>query len=156
MDIVQRWSFIAQQDNDVVADWLSFKLPGKRDFDNLVEHDTVDRGEFTAWMGEQEHRRRRDGFKLTDPRFNQRQVLSEVNHCIYCHERDTDSCSKGMRNKKTNTFKVDPLGVTTIGCPLDEKISRNAPGQAQWRQYWRVGNYHHRQSDVSGYRTSYL
>jgi NADPH-dependent glutamate synthase beta subunit-like oxidoreductase/NAD(P)H-flavin reductase len=123
MDIVQRWSFIAQQDNDVVADWLSFKLPQKRDFDNLVEHETVDRGEFTAWMGEPEHRRRRDGFKLTDPRFNQRQVLSEVNHCIYCHERDTDSCSKGMRNKKNGTFKVDPLGVTTIGCPLDEKIS---------------------------------
>ena len=74
-------------------------------------------------MGELEHRRRRDGFKLTDPRYNQRQVLSEVNHCIYCHERDTDSCSKGMRNKKTNEFKTDPLGVTTIGCPLDEKIS---------------------------------
>ncbi len=123
MDIVQRWSFVAQQDNDVVANWLSFKLPEKRDFDNLVEHDTVDRGEFTAWMGGLENRRRRDGFKLTDPRFNGREVLSEVNHCIYCHERDTDSCSKGMRNKKTNTFKVDPLGVTTIGCPLDEKIS---------------------------------
>jgi NADPH-dependent glutamate synthase beta subunit-like oxidoreductase/NAD(P)H-flavin reductase len=123
MDIVQRWSFVAQQDNDVVADWLSFKFPEKRDFDHLVEHDTVDRGQFTAWMGELEHRRRRDGFKLTDPRYNQRQVLSEVNHCIYCHERDTDSCSKGMRNKKTNTFKIDPLGVTTIGCPLDEKIS---------------------------------
>ncbi|MGZ8214733.1 MAG: pyridine nucleotide-disulfide oxidoreductase, partial [Methylosarcina sp.] len=73
--------------------------------------------------GELAHRRRRDGFKLTDPRFNQREVLSEVDHCIYCHERDTDSCSKGMRNKKTNTFKVDPLGVTTTGCPLDEKIS---------------------------------
>jgi len=28
-----------------------------------------------------------------------------------------------MRNKKTNTFKVDPLGVTTTGCPLEEKIS---------------------------------
>jgi len=121
MDIVQRWSFIAQQDNDIVADWLSFKFPEKRDFDNLVAHETIDKGEFKAWMGE--HRRRRDGFKLTDPRFNQRQVLSEVNHCIYCHERDTDSCSKGMRNKKTETFKVDPLGVTTIGCPLDEKIS---------------------------------
>lgn len=123
MDIVLRWSFVAQQDNDVVANWPSFKLPQKRDFDHLVEHELVDRGEFKAWMGEQEHRRRRDGFKLTDPRFNQRQVLSEVNHCIYCHERDTDSCSKGMRNKKTETFKVDPLGVTTIGCPLDEKIS---------------------------------
>ncbi len=123
MDVVQRWSFVAQQDNDIVADWLSFKFPEKRDFDNLVEHEVVDRGQFTAWMGELEHRRRRDGFKLTDPRYNQRQVLSEVNHCIYCHERDTDSCSKGMRNKKTNEFKTDPLGVTTIGCPLDEKIS---------------------------------
>ncbi|MGZ4998284.1 MAG: pyridine nucleotide-disulfide oxidoreductase, partial [Methylobacter sp.] len=123
MDIVQRWSFVAQQDNDVVATWLSFKFPKKRDFDHLVEHELVDRGEFKAWMGEQEHRRRRDGFKLTDPRYNQRQALSEVNHCIYCHERDTDSCSKGMRNKKTETFKTDPLGVTTIGCPLDEKIS---------------------------------
>jgi NADPH-dependent glutamate synthase beta subunit-like oxidoreductase/NAD(P)H-flavin reductase len=123
IDIVQRWSLVAQQDNDVVATWSSFKFPKKRDFDNLVAHDLVDRGEFKAWMGEQEHRRRRDGFKLTDPRYNQRQALSEVNHCIYCHERDTDSCSKGMRNKKTETFKTDPLGVTTIGCPLDEKIS---------------------------------
>ncbi len=123
MDIVNRWSFIAQQDNDVVADWLSFKLPEKRDFAALVAHETVDRGEFTAWMGSLEHRRRRDGFKLTDPRFNGRQSLSEINHCIYCHERDTDSCSKGMKNKKTNTFKIDSLGVTTIGCPLDEKIS---------------------------------
>jgi NADPH-dependent glutamate synthase beta subunit-like oxidoreductase/NAD(P)H-flavin reductase len=123
MDIVQRWSLVAQQDNDVVATWSSFKFPKKRDFDNLVAHDLVDRGEFKAWMGEQEHRRRRDGFKLTDPRYNQRQALSEINHCIYCHERDTDSCSKGMRNKKTETFKTDPLGVTTIGCPLDEKIS---------------------------------
>ncbi|MDO9141672.1 MAG: FAD-dependent oxidoreductase, partial [Methylobacter sp.] len=123
MDVVLRWSFVAQQDNDVVANWPSFKLPQKRDFDHLVEHELIDRGEFKAWMGGQEHRRRRDGFKLTDPRYNGRQVLSEVNHCIYCHERDTDSCSKGMRNKKTETFKVDPLGVITIGCPLDEKIS---------------------------------
>ncbi|MFU8787520.1 MAG: pyridine nucleotide-disulfide oxidoreductase [Methylobacter sp.] len=123
MDVVLRWSFVAQQDNDVVANWPSFKLPQKRDFEHLVEHELVDRGEFKAWMGEQAHRRRRDGFKLTDLRYNGRQALSEVNHCIYCHERDTDSCSKGMRNKKTETFKVDPLGVTTIGCPLDEKIS---------------------------------
>ena len=36
IDIVQRWSFVAQQDNDVVANWPSFKLPSKRDFNNLV------------------------------------------------------------------------------------------------------------------------
>lgn len=123
MIIVQRWSFLAKHNPELTGTWLSFKFPKKRDFEHLVQHDVVDRGEFTAWMGEQQHRRFRDGFKLTDPRFNERQSLSEVDHCIYCHERDTDSCSKGMRNKKTNTFKVDPLGVTTTGCPLDEKIS---------------------------------
>ncbi len=123
MELVQRWSFIALKTNPAVADWFSFKTPAKRDFDHLVEHEMVDFGDYQAWMGHQEHRRRRDGFKLTDSRFNQREVLNEVDHCIYCHDRDTDSCSKGMRNKKTNTFKEDPLGVTTIGCPLDEKIS---------------------------------
>jgi NADPH-dependent glutamate synthase beta subunit-like oxidoreductase/NAD(P)H-flavin reductase len=123
MQIIQRWSFIAQHDPAIAEHWLSFKFPEKRDFSHLVEHDVVNKGEYTAWMGELKHRRRRDGFKLTDPRFNQREILSEVDHCIYCHERDTDSCSKGMINKKTNLFKVDPLGVTTTGCPLDEKIS---------------------------------
>ncbi|WP_036306835.1 pyridine nucleotide-disulfide oxidoreductase [Methyloglobulus morosus] len=123
MDCVQRWSYLAQQNPEICENWLSFKFPQKRDFDHLVEHDVVDKGEYTAWMGELKHRRRRDGFKLTDPRFNQREVLSEVDHCIYCHERDTDSCSKGMINKKTKQFKVDPLGVTTTGCPLEEKIS---------------------------------
>src|SRR5690606_29088095 len=105
------------------ADWLSFKMPGKQDFDDLVEHEIVDHGLYKAWEGPKASRKRRDGFALTDPRFNQRQVLYEVDHCIYCHERDTDSCSKGMRNKKTQTFKTNPLDVTITGCPLEEKIS---------------------------------
>jgi len=123
MDLTQRWSFIARHDGRVAGHWLSFKFPEKRDFEHLVAHDTVEFDGYSAWMGKADHRRRRDGFKLTDPRYGQREALSEVNHCIYCHERDTDSCSKGMRNKKTNTYKVDALGETTIGCPLDEKIS---------------------------------
>ncbi len=126
LDVVQRWSFIAQQDPATAAtvkDWVSFKFPEKRDFSDLVEHEVIDRGEYTAWMGPKEHRRRRDGFALTDKRFNERQSLNEINYCIYCHDRDTDSCSKGMRNKKTNTFKDNPLGVTITGCPLEEKIS---------------------------------
>ncbi len=123
MDLTQRFSFIAGHDESLTGHWLSFKFPEKRDFDHLVAHDTVEFDGYSAWMGQAGQHRRRDGFKLTDPRFKQRDVLSEVNHCIYCHERDTDSCSKGMRNKKTHTYKVDALGETTIGCPLDEKIS---------------------------------
>ncbi|MBF6649086.1 FAD-dependent oxidoreductase [Methylobacter sp. BlB1] len=126
LDIVQRWSFSALHDEQIsrtVNDWLSFKTPGKQDFDDLVEHEIADRGLYKAWVGPKQLRKRRDGFALTDPRFNERQVLYEVDHCIYCHERDTDSCSKGMRNKKTHTYKTNPLDVIITGCPLDEKIS---------------------------------
>ena len=49
-------------------------------------------------------------------------VLSEVDYCIYCHDRDKDSCSKGLRDKD-GAFKKNPLGIALEGCPLDEKIS---------------------------------
>ena len=70
--------------------------------------------------------RRRDGFKLTDPRMSERAVLGEVHYCIYCHDHDGDFCSKGFPEKKGEPelgLKVDPLGVTLTGCPLEEKIS---------------------------------
>lgn len=126
LNIVQRWSFVALNDEQTyqqVAQWLSFKQTEKRDFENLVNHETVEQDNYSVWMGPAAIRRRRDGFTLTDPRFNQRQTLAEVDYCIYCHERDTDSCSKGMRNKKTQEFKTNPLGVKVTGCPLEEKIS---------------------------------
>jgi NADPH-dependent glutamate synthase beta subunit-like oxidoreductase/NAD(P)H-flavin reductase len=122
LNTVQAWSFLALNDGEH-TNWLSFKTPGKRDMEDLVEHDVVDKGQFTAWMASELHRRRRDGFALTDKRFNQREVLYEVDHCIYCHSNNSDACSKGMRSKKTNTFNVNALGVTVTGCPLEEKIS---------------------------------
>src|SRR5258706_11938925 len=66
--------------------------------------------------------RRRDGFGLTDARYTPREVLSEIHYCVLCHERDKDSCSKGLR-AKDGTIAVNPLGIALDGCPLDEKIS---------------------------------
>ena len=126
LEILQRWAFAAQNDDGMqqeVADWVTFKTPHKTNFENLVDHLTIEKDGYTEWMGPEERRRRRDGFGLTDPRFNERQVQYEINHCIFCHERDTDSCSKGMRNKKEGTYKVNPLGENVTGCPLEEKIS---------------------------------
>ncbi|MEE9354982.1 MAG: pyridine nucleotide-disulfide oxidoreductase [Methylococcaceae bacterium] len=126
LDLVQHWSYAAGQNLIPGIDttqWLSFKSPEKRDFNHLVEHEILDQGTHDVWVGPEKRRRKRDGFALTDERFNERETLYEVNHCIYCHERDTDSCAKGMRNKKTNAFKDNPLGVTITGCPLEEKIS---------------------------------
>ncbi len=40
---------------------------------------------------------------------------------MYCHEREKDSCSKGMHDKH-GRVKKNPLGIALRGCPLDEKI----------------------------------
>lgn len=125
-DTVCRWSFAARQVPDLqafVAKWLSFKVPEKTNLENLVEHDSVAQQGYDVWASNEHHIRRRDGFALTDKRFKQRQALYEVDHCIYCHDRDNDSCSKGIKNKKDNTFKTNHLGALMTGCPLEEKIS---------------------------------
>ncbi|NOR70097.1 MAG: pyridine nucleotide-disulfide oxidoreductase [Methylomarinum sp.] len=126
LEIVRRWSFTALKVpklQTLVANWVSFKTPAKTDFKNLLKHETHSNNQYPVWSVAQNQHRRRDGFALTDKRFDQRRVLYEVDHCIYCHDRDTDSCSKGMKNKKDGCFKTNPLGVTITGCPLEEKIS---------------------------------
>jgi NADPH-dependent glutamate synthase beta subunit-like oxidoreductase/NAD(P)H-flavin reductase len=126
LDTVQRWSYAATHDatlKKLVAAWASFKTPAKTDFEHLVPCESVQRRGYAALMGPAVHRRRRDGFALTDRRYGERAVLYEIDHCIYCHSTDTDYCSKGMRNKKTAAFKLNPLGVNQTGCPLEEKIS---------------------------------
>ena len=126
LEVVQRWSYAALKNTELgknITGWVSFKSPLKTDPEHLVEHETRQREGFTTWVGDPLEHRLRDGFALTDPRFNQRQVQYEVDHCIYCHDRDTDSCSKGMRNKRGGDFRKNALGVTVIGCPLGEKIS---------------------------------
>jgi NADPH-dependent glutamate synthase beta subunit-like oxidoreductase/NAD(P)H-flavin reductase len=126
LDIVQRWSYLASTNalfSTQVKGWLSFKVPEKTDLDNLVKHETEQREGYSVWVGPKHRRRRRDGFSLTDPRMSERQVLYEVDHCIYCHDRDADSCAKGMRRKKDGGFVVNRQGVTITGCPLGEKVS---------------------------------
>jgi NADPH-dependent glutamate synthase beta subunit-like oxidoreductase/NAD(P)H-flavin reductase len=126
LEHIRCWAWLAQTDGDLtaqVADWVSFKQPEKRDFDALVAFDLETRDGYSVWKGRAETRRRRDGFDLTGRRYERRRILYEIDHCIYCHDRDTDSCSKGMRNRKDGTYKVNPLGANVTGCPLQEKIS---------------------------------
>ncbi len=118
------WCALARSDERPdTAGWISFKEPAKTDVQALVHHVEEARDGFKTWSAPLHHRRRRDGFALTDRRFGSRQVMYEIDHCIYCHDRDADSCSKGMRNKKDGGFKINALGVTVNGCPLGEKIS---------------------------------
>jgi len=125
-DPIQRWCYAAlhlDARKKIVRHWMTFKSPAKTDSRNLVPVEAEQRANYSALKGPHDHHRRRDGFHLTDTRCNEREALYEVDHCIYCHDRDTDSCSKGMRNRKDGSYKVNALGVNITGCPLDEKIS---------------------------------
>lgn len=100
-----------------------FKAPQKHDPQHLVPHDTETLAgipHFVAPAGELRHR---DGFALTDQGADLKGALDEVTYCILCHHQGKDSCSKGMRDKKTGAFAKTALGATQTGCPLEERIS---------------------------------
>ncbi len=67
--------------------------------------------------------RHREGFGLTDPGTDLTGALDQANYCIWCHNQGKDSCSKGLKDKKTGAFQKSVFGVTLAGCPLEEKIS---------------------------------
>jgi NADPH-dependent glutamate synthase beta subunit-like oxidoreductase/NAD(P)H-flavin reductase len=102
--------------------WSIFRFPRTLDPLHLVETEHPDPGLPEAVAGPEQRRRRRDGFGLTDPRMDERGVLSEIHYCVLCHERDKDSCSKGLR-AKDGAVTRNALGIPLDGCPLDEKIS---------------------------------
>ncbi|MBC6438995.1 MAG: FAD-dependent oxidoreductase [Rhodospirillales bacterium] len=99
-----------------------FHLPGKVDPANLVALDTVVIDGVTMLRAHDEHLRLREGFGLTDNGMDLERALDHANYCIFCHNQGKDSCSKGLREKDGNAFRVSAHGVTLAGCPLDEKI----------------------------------
>ncbi|MDX6268820.1 MAG: hypothetical protein QOD28_43 [Acidobacteriota bacterium] len=105
-----------------VKSWVSFRVPHPLNYEHLVQIERHDAELPERMRGLDRNLRRRDGFGLTDARATRREVLDEVNYCIYCHERDKDSCSKGL-HERDGSLKRNPLGIALEGCPLDEKIS---------------------------------
>jgi NADPH-dependent glutamate synthase beta subunit-like oxidoreductase/NAD(P)H-flavin reductase len=105
-----------------------FRVPARIDAAALVPVETIERDGVTmlrlpehAPLGY--HHRARDGFALTDPGMGAQQALDQMNYCIWCHVQGKDSCSTGLKDRKTGDFQKSPFGVTLAGCPLDEKIS---------------------------------
>jgi NADPH-dependent glutamate synthase beta subunit-like oxidoreductase/NAD(P)H-flavin reductase len=106
-----------------IAAWVSFHLPETLDYQRLVETERPFPDRPEERVGPASRRRRRDGFQLTDPRMTRREVLGQTHYCLLCHEREKDSCAKGLFDAKTGALQKNPLGVALPGCPLDEKIS---------------------------------
>ena len=117
------WATLSPEGRALHKQGTLFKQPRKLDFANLVHVETIDRdGVLMKRLPENEWRHR-DGFALTDEGMNTQQALDQMNYCIWCHTQSKDSCSKGLRDRKTGEFQKSPFGVTLAGCPLDEKIS---------------------------------
>lgn len=105
-----------------VEGWVSFVRPDSLDYENLVQIERPRPDLHETIVGPAEHRRMRDGFKLTDPRMNRKEYLREIDYCIICHPREKDSCSHGFRDK-AGGWQRNPLGIPLAGCPLEERIS---------------------------------
>ncbi len=110
---------------------ILFQTPHRLDLQALIAAETViENGVATMGLAA-EKRRRRDGFALTDPGMNLAEALDQANYCIWCHEQGKDSCSRGLRDKKSGAFQQSAFGVTLTGCPLEEKISEMNALKAQ-------------------------
>ena len=121
VDALKRWCATCLHDPGY-RPWIIFRFPETIDYFDLVQVQRPRADLPEAMLGPDGSLRRRDGFKLTDARWTPREVVSEIHYCVLCHERDKDSCSKGLRDKEGNVT-ANPLGITLPGCPLDEKIS---------------------------------
>jgi NADPH-dependent glutamate synthase beta subunit-like oxidoreductase/NAD(P)H-flavin reductase len=108
-----------------------FRVPHRVDPNHLVPVETIERDGVTMLRLPEHDWRHREGFALTDHGMNTQQALDQVNYCIWCHTQGKDSCSKGMKDRKTGAFQKSPFGVTLAGCPLDEKISEMHTLRAQ-------------------------
>jgi len=129
LDRLTEWCILAGRDIEgraMVRGWTSFQFARAVDHARLVPLNRGDAGGHSYLESPTGRFRQRDGFELTDPRMSLREVMDEINYCIYCHKNEGDFCSIGFPKKKKQPelgLKVDPLGVTLTGCPLEEKIS---------------------------------
>jgi NADPH-dependent glutamate synthase beta subunit-like oxidoreductase/NAD(P)H-flavin reductase len=121
IESLKRWC-AAHVHDPRFKNWVVFRFPENLDYDHLVHVKRPDASLPEEMFGPDEKLRRREGFKLTDERYSRREVLSEIHYCVLCHERDKDTCSKGIRDKE-GKVTTNPLGIALPGCPLDEKIS---------------------------------
>ncbi len=121
IESLKRWC-AAHAHDPRYRSWVVFRFPETLDYQALVPVVRTQPALPEAMVGPEAKLRRREGFKLTDPRADTREILSEIHYCVLCHERDKDTCSKGITDK-AGAVTVNPLGIPLAGCPLGEKIS---------------------------------
>jgi NADPH-dependent glutamate synthase beta subunit-like oxidoreductase/NAD(P)H-flavin reductase len=117
------WATLTPDGQEFHRGGTLFRVPRRVDPQHLVPVETIERDGVTMLRLPEHDWRHREGFALTDHGMNTQQALDQVNYCILCHTQGKDSCSRGLKDRKTGGFQKSVFGVTLAGCPLDEKIS---------------------------------
>ncbi|HQT76498.1 MAG TPA: FAD-dependent oxidoreductase [Rhodopila sp.] len=125
------WATLTPEGQQAHRGGTLFHTPHRIDPNHLVPVETIERDGVTMLRLPEHDWRHREGFALTDHGMNTQQALDQMNYCIWCHTQGKDSCSKGMKDRKTGQFQKSVFGVTLNGCPLDEKISEMHTLRAQ-------------------------
>ncbi|MGH8744790.1 MAG: FAD-dependent oxidoreductase, partial [Burkholderiales bacterium] len=109
-----------------------FKAPHKLDFMRLIPVVTDQSRGFNSFTLDEQHLRRREGFKLTDAGTDLAGALDEAHYCIWCHEQGNDSCSKGLREKGAPRHaSAAESGNGAAPSVLAQSVAhRNPPGPA--------------------------
>ena len=112
--------YFSLREKGKISNWISEFAANKLDYEHLEKADIEEIDGIVSYSST--HHRKRDGFALTDRRGTAREITKHIDYCMICHEREKDSCSKGL-HEKDGSIKKNALGVDIKGCPLDEKIS---------------------------------
>ena len=112
--------YFSLREKGKISNWISEFAANKLDYEHLEKADIEEIDGIVSYSST--HHRKRDGFALTDRRGTTREITKHIDYCMICHEREKDSCSKGL-HEKDGSIKKNALGVDIKGCPLDEKIS---------------------------------
>ncbi|HUH83425.1 MAG TPA: FAD-dependent oxidoreductase, partial [Stellaceae bacterium] len=117
------WATLAPAGREKHRAGVLFKLPHKLEMTHLVPVETTTHYGVAMLDFPGDRRRRREGFKLTDPGMDLKGALDQANYCIWCHHQGKDSCARGLKDKKSGQYQKTVFGVTLAGCPLEERIS---------------------------------
>jgi len=112
--------YFSLREKGKISNWISEFAAHKLNYEHLEKAEIEDIDGIVSYSST--HHRKRDGFALTDRRGPTRDITKHIDYCVICHEREKDSCSKGL-HEKDGSIKKNALGVEIKGCPLDEKIS---------------------------------
>lgn len=122
------WALYGDEGRRRHQNGVLFKLPPKIDPFALIPLEQKQNGKTpngTAFLQKADDGlRHRDGFDLTDTGMTLNQALDQAHYCIFCHEREKDSCAKGFKDDRAEFgFRNDAFSRPLIGCPLEERIS---------------------------------